>query len=61
MRYARHRALSVRRLRLRRRGEETRSEGLPNRVLDLLGQPLDPLLVSERETRDGQRAANRSP
>ncbi len=54
MGFTRHRARSARRLRLRRRAEDTRSEGLPDRVLGLLGQPLDPLLVSERETRDGR-------
>ncbi len=54
MGYARHRARSARRLRLRRRAEDTHSDGLLNRVLDLLGQPLDPALVSERETRDGR-------
>ncbi len=56
MGFRRHRASASgeRRLRLRRRAQDTRSEGLPNRVLDLLGQPLDPLLVSERESRDGR-------
>lgn len=54
MRYRPHRARSARRLRLRRRAEDTHSDGLLNRVLDLLGQPLDPALVSERETRDGR-------
>jgi DNA recombination protein Rad52 len=39
---------------LRRRAEETHREGLPRRVLALLEQPLDPALVSERETRDGR-------
>lgn len=50
----RHRARTARRLRLRRRAEDTDGEGLPNRALDLLGQPLDPALVSEREGRDEQ-------
>lgn len=56
MGFRRHRtsASGGRRLRLRRRAEDTHSEGLPKRVLDLLGKPLDPLLVSERETRDGR-------
>jgi len=54
MGFTRHRARSARRLRLRRRVEDAQSEGLPDRVLGLLGQPLDPLLVSERETREGR-------
>jgi len=54
MRNMRHRARSARRLRLRRRAEETHSEGLPNGVLALLEQPLDRALFSEREPRDGR-------
>jgi hypothetical protein len=54
MGFTRHRARSARRLRLRRRVKEAHSEGLPNQVLALLEQPLDPALVSERETRGGR-------
>ncbi len=54
MGYARHRARSARRLMLLRRAGNTHSEALPSRVLALLEQPLDPALVSERETRDGR-------
>ncbi len=43
-----------RRLRLRRPAQDARSEGLPYAVLGLLEQPLDPALVSERETREGR-------
>jgi DNA recombination protein Rad52 len=39
---------------LRRRAKETRGEKLPRRVLALLAEPLDPALVSQRETRDGR-------
>jgi DNA recombination protein Rad52 len=54
MGFTRHRTRSARRLRLRRGAEETHREALPRRVLALLARPLDPALVSERETRDGR-------
>jgi len=54
MAYGRHRAGSARRLMLRKPGGSMYSDGLPHRVLTLLGQSLDPAFVSERETRDGR-------
>lgn len=56
MGFKRHRASASggRRLMLPRRAGNTHCEALPSRVSALLEQPLDPALVSERETRDGR-------
>ena len=53
MGYVRLRARPARRLKRRRAGT-ARVDGLPRRALDLLEKPLDPAVISERETRDGR-------
>jgi DNA repair and recombination protein RAD52 len=49
-----HSVRRPRRMKSRRRGRSAHPYGLPRRVLALLEQPLDPFLVSERETSDGR-------
>ncbi len=48
------RHLGARRLKRRKRAQRAQKQSLSRRALKLLAEPLDPTLISERETRDGR-------